>query len=168
MDYVTLLGLTAGTLTTISFLPQVIKTWRSKSVKDISIGMFLTYCIGILLWIFYGIYINSVPVIFTNIVTFTLAFLILVMKMRYKWVPSYCVIVILTDRIIYNVRCSPILLIYLIDSERGNHGDFCEIGCPICVPAREGNKVAKFFQNIEMAITFGGCWWGMGDFLCSI
>jgi len=84
MDYVTLLGLTAGTLTTISFLPQVIKTWRSKSVKDISIGMFLTYCIGILLWIFYGIYINSVPVIVTNIVTFTLAFLILVMKMRYK------------------------------------------------------------------------------------
>ena len=84
MDYVTLLGLTAGTLTTISFLPQVIKTWRSKSVKDISIGMFLTYCIGILLWIFYGIYINSVPVILTNIVTFTLAFLILVMKMRYK------------------------------------------------------------------------------------
>ena len=41
-----------------------------------------------------------------------------------------------------------------------NDPDFCEIGCPICVPARKGNNVAKFVQNIELAITFGGCWWG--------
>lgn len=41
-----------------------------------------------------------------------------------------------------------------------NDPDFCEIGCPICVPARRGNKIAKFIQKIEMAITFGGCWWG--------
>ena len=37
-----------------------------------------------------------------------------------------------------------------------NDPDFCEIGCPICVPARNGNRVAKFFQRIELAITFGG------------
>jgi len=41
-----------------------------------------------------------------------------------------------------------------------NDPDFCEIGCPICVAARKGNKVAKFFQNIALAVTFGGCWWG--------
>jgi hypothetical protein len=41
-----------------------------------------------------------------------------------------------------------------------NDPDFCEIGCPICVRARKGNKVAKFFQKIESTVTFGGCWWG--------
>jgi hypothetical protein len=41
-----------------------------------------------------------------------------------------------------------------------NDPEFCEIGCPICVPARKGNKVAKFVQKIMLAITFGGCWWG--------
>ena len=41
-----------------------------------------------------------------------------------------------------------------------NDPEFCGIGCPICVPARKGNKAAKFVQKIEMAITFGGCWWG--------
>ena len=41
-----------------------------------------------------------------------------------------------------------------------NDPDFCEVGCPICVSARRGNKVAKFFQTIEVAVTLGGCWWG--------
>lgn len=38
--------------------------------------------------------------------------------------------------------------------------DYCEYGCPICVPARHGNKTAQAFQKIEMAVTFGGCPWG--------
>lgn len=41
-----------------------------------------------------------------------------------------------------------------------NDPDFCEIGCPICVPARNGNKIAGFFQKIELMVTVGGCWWG--------
>lgn len=41
-----------------------------------------------------------------------------------------------------------------------NDPDYCELGCPICRSAREGNKLAKFFQDIELAVTFGGCWWG--------
>jgi hypothetical protein len=41
-----------------------------------------------------------------------------------------------------------------------NDPDFCEYGCPLCVPARKGNKIAKFIQKIENTITFGGCWWG--------
>lgn len=83
MDAVTLLGLTAGTLTTISFLPQVIRIWKTRSTKDISMGMFITFCIGIFLWALYGFAINSMPVIITNIVTFVLAFAILLLKLRY-------------------------------------------------------------------------------------
>jgi MtN3 and saliva related transmembrane protein len=84
MENTTIIGLMAGTLTTISFLPQVIKTWKSKSTKDISTGMFVTFCLGILLWVFYGIAINSLPVIITNVVTFMLAFVILVLKLKYR------------------------------------------------------------------------------------
>ncbi|MBL1211339.1 SemiSWEET transporter, partial [Geminocystis sp. GBBB08] len=55
MTFVTIIGLIAGFLTTISFLPQVIKTWRSKSAQDISLGMFLSFCLGVLFWLIYGI-----------------------------------------------------------------------------------------------------------------
>lgn len=41
-----------------------------------------------------------------------------------------------------------------------NDPDYCEFGCPICRSARRGNRIAKFVQSIEMALTFGGCWWG--------
>lgn len=84
MNGITLLGITAGTLTTIALLPQLVKTWRSKSAKDISIVMFSTSCLGLLLWTFYGFSINSVPVIVANIVSFVLAFSIVVLKIRYK------------------------------------------------------------------------------------
>ena len=82
MDGVTLLGMAAGTLTTISFLPQVVRTWKTRSTKDISTGMFSLFCAGIFLWILYGLSINSLPVIITNIATFILAFIILGLKLR--------------------------------------------------------------------------------------
>jgi len=82
MDTVTLLGMAAGTLTTISFLPQVIKTWKTRSTRDISTGMFMLFCVGIFLWILYGFSISSLPVIVSNIVTFILAFIILLLKLR--------------------------------------------------------------------------------------
>ncbi len=41
-----------------------------------------------------------------------------------------------------------------------NDPDYCELGCPICRGARKGNGFAKALQSIEMALTFGGCWWG--------
>ncbi len=84
MDHATLIGLTAGTLTTISFLPQVIKTWKSKSTQDISMAMFLTLCLGLLMWVFYGLSINSMPVILTNIISFILAFTVLVLKIKHR------------------------------------------------------------------------------------
>ena len=84
MDNTTLTGLMAGTLTTVSFLPQVIKTWKSKSARDISMGMFVAFCLGILLWIFYGIAIHSLPIVITNVATFLLAFVILLLKLKYR------------------------------------------------------------------------------------
>ena len=84
MENTTVLGLLAGTLTTISFLPQVIQTWKSKSAKDISLGMFVTFCAGVLLWLLYGIIIHNFPVIITNFVTLILSSSILWMKLKYE------------------------------------------------------------------------------------
>jgi MtN3 and saliva related transmembrane protein len=84
MENTTLLGLLAGTLTTFSFLPQVIQTWKSKSAKDISLSMFVTFCAGVFLWLVYGIVIHDLPVIVTNFVTLILASSILWMKLKYK------------------------------------------------------------------------------------
>ncbi len=78
-----ILGYAAGTLTTISFLPQVIKAWRSKSTRDISLGMFLLFSTGVFLWLVYGIFHRDMPIIAANTVTFTLAIFILAMKIRY-------------------------------------------------------------------------------------
>ncbi len=82
MDYITMLGLTAGTLTTMSMLPQAIKIMRSQSAKDISLGMFATLAAGLLLWIFYGFLISSLPVVIANIVSFLLASVILSLKIK--------------------------------------------------------------------------------------
>lgn len=84
MENTTVLGLLAGTLTTISFLPQVIQTWKSKSAKDISLGMFVTFCAGVFLWLLYGIIIHNFPVIITNFVTLILSSSILWMKLKYE------------------------------------------------------------------------------------
>lgn len=79
----TYVGLVAGTLTTISFLPQAIKTWKTKSTKDISLAMFLCFCLGVLLWVFYGFYTNNLPVFLANFATLVLASSILVCKLKY-------------------------------------------------------------------------------------
>lgn len=84
MEAATTLGLVAGTLTTIAFFPQVIKTWRSRSAKDISLGMFSTFSAGVFLWMLYGIHIGSVPIIVSNVVTLVLALTILLFKLRFK------------------------------------------------------------------------------------
>lgn len=78
-----LLGLAAGTLTTIAFVPQVLKTWRSKSGRDISLGMFLLFSTGVALWLWYGISISSTPVILANAITLVLALSVLTLKLRY-------------------------------------------------------------------------------------
>lgn len=84
MQPLDLLGTVAGTLTTVSFLPQVIKTWRSRSADDISTGMFLLFAGGVLLWLWYGIALNAMPIIVSNAITLLLAVTILVLKLRFR------------------------------------------------------------------------------------
>jgi len=84
MDTTTVLGLSAGCLTTLAFVPQVLKTWRSKSGNDISLGMFLLFSAGVLLWLVYGILIDALPVILANAVTLLLSLAILALKLRYR------------------------------------------------------------------------------------
>jgi MtN3 and saliva related transmembrane protein len=84
MNTVSLLGLIAGSFTTIAFLPQVIKTWKSKSAKDLSLGMFSIFTLGVAMWLAYGILINDLPVIMANVVTLVLASTLLFFKLRWK------------------------------------------------------------------------------------
>jgi MtN3 and saliva related transmembrane protein len=84
IDFITTLGLTAGLLTTIAYLPQLIKTWKSKSASDLSWSMLITLCTGIILWLVYGVYVQDIPLIAANIVTLLLASIILVLKIRYS------------------------------------------------------------------------------------
>lgn len=83
MDFVTALGLLAGTLTTIAFLPQVLQTWKTKSAKDLSLPMLLSFTTGVLCWLIYGIWIDSLPVTLANGVTLVLAGANLVLKLKY-------------------------------------------------------------------------------------
>jgi len=79
-----LVGSLAGLLTTLSFLPQVIKTYRTRSAKDLSLGMFLLFTLGVLMWLIYGIGIQKTPIIVANSVTLILAGMILIAKFRFK------------------------------------------------------------------------------------
>lgn len=84
MNTIQILGLAAGSLTTAAFFPQVIKTWKSRSAKDLSLGMFSLFCLGVLLWLIYGLMVNDVPVIAANLVTLMLASTLLFFKLRFK------------------------------------------------------------------------------------
>ena len=78
------IGFFAAFCTTIAFVPQAIKVYKSKSTKDISLYMFLIFTIGVLSWLIYGIIISNLPVILANAVTLILSFFILIYKIRYK------------------------------------------------------------------------------------
>jgi MtN3 and saliva related transmembrane protein len=84
MNSIQLLGLAAGGLTTAAFLPQVIKTWKSRSAKDLSLGMFSLFCLGVFLWLVYGIVVKDIPVIAANLLTLVLASTLLFFKLRFK------------------------------------------------------------------------------------
>lgn len=83
-DATTAIGLAAGVITTAAFLPQVIKIWRTRRTRDISLGMFLFLCLGIILWLVYGFLRSDLPLILANGVTLALAGTILVFKLKYK------------------------------------------------------------------------------------
>lgn len=77
------LGLIAGTLTTASFIPQVWKIWNTRSARDLSWGMVAVFTAGTLLWLLYGIKVQSVSVTTANGITFMLSLAICVMKLLF-------------------------------------------------------------------------------------
>ena len=79
-----LIGLLAGVLTTVSFLPQLVKAWRTRSTGDISLAMYVVFTVGVSLWLIYGVYLNSLPVIAANAITLVIALFILALKIRYR------------------------------------------------------------------------------------
>lgn len=84
MNYLTsLVGFIAAILTTVAFVPQIIKIWRTHSAKEVSLGMYSLFTLGVVLWLVYGILIDSWPIIFANCVTLFLAGAVLVMKVKF-------------------------------------------------------------------------------------
>lgn len=77
-------GIIAGVLTTIAFLPQVFRAWRTRSTSDVSLTMFLVLVAGICMWLVYGFLIKDIVLIVANAITLVLASAILVAKLRFK------------------------------------------------------------------------------------
>ncbi|WP_439131809.1 SemiSWEET transporter [Polaribacter sp.] len=84
MNYFEVLGFLAAILTTIAFFPQVIKVYKTKETKSISLSMYIVFSIGILLWLIYGLYLHSLPMIFANAITLISSIYILLMKIKHK------------------------------------------------------------------------------------
>lgn len=84
MSLITILGLVAGTLTTLAFLPQLLKIWQTKSAKDISFNTLIFFNLGIFLWLVYGICINELPIILANLFTLIFNMIIVWLKIKYK------------------------------------------------------------------------------------
>ena len=76
-------GYLAAVMTTLAFVPQAAKTIRTKDTRSISLGMYVVFTIGIGFWLVYGIALDSMPMILSNIVTFLLSATILVMKLKH-------------------------------------------------------------------------------------
>lgn len=83
LSWLTWMGLAAAFCSTAAFVPQVVKTWRTRSTKDISLVMFLVLVTGIILWLAYGIIIQDIPLIVANGVTLLFAGTILVLKLKH-------------------------------------------------------------------------------------
>lgn len=83
MDPITILGIVAGTLTTASFLPQVIKAYRSKHTKDVSLFMFILLFVGLCLWLAYGFIKADLPIILANIISIVFVSAMLALKAKH-------------------------------------------------------------------------------------
>jgi MtN3 and saliva related transmembrane protein len=78
------IGWLAACLTTLSFVPQVWLALRTRDVSGISIPMYVAFCAGVALWLAYGIFMHSLPVIGANAVTLALALAVLILTIRYR------------------------------------------------------------------------------------
>ena len=84
MSGIQILGLLAGTITSITFLPQVIKVWKSRSAKDLSLLMLVLLMIGVSLWLVYGLVMADAAIVYTNSMVSAMSLILLFFKLRYK------------------------------------------------------------------------------------
>lgn len=84
MDAIKILGLAAGTITSITFLPQVIQIWKTKSAKDLSLPMLLLLIFGVTMWLTYGIIVKDAAIIYTNSMVLAMSFIMLYFKSKFK------------------------------------------------------------------------------------
>jgi len=83
IKWVTIIGLVGAFCTTISFLPQVIKTLKTRKTRDISLLMYVVLAVGLLLWFVYGLIIKDLPIIVANAITFSLVIIVLILKAKH-------------------------------------------------------------------------------------
>ncbi len=83
MDIINIIGLIAGCFTTIAFFPQVIKTWKTRSADDLSLGMFSIFSTGVALWVAYGIMVAAWPIIISNSIILLACLLLLYFKFSF-------------------------------------------------------------------------------------
>jgi len=84
MTAIDILGMTAGCISSITFLPQVVKTWKTKSAADVSLLMFTFATVSVVMWLVYGIILANVPIIFTNSMVLLFSLIMLYFKFRYS------------------------------------------------------------------------------------
>ena len=84
MNIERVIGLSAAALTTIAFLPQVIRSWRTRDTHAISLPMYSIFTLGIALWLVYGVLLPDLPITLANSVTLLLALTVLMLKIRYR------------------------------------------------------------------------------------
>lgn len=84
MDHINTIGLIAGMLTTMSFIPQAVKVYRTRHTQDLSLPMYIVLLTGVSLWMWYGVMVRSHPIIIANGATLVIGAYILIMKLKYK------------------------------------------------------------------------------------
>lgn len=83
-DSILVLGYAACAVTALTFVPQVIKTWKEKSAKNVSLMMFIIAAVNEVMWIAYGVLRNDMVIIVTNVIMIMMAFIMISLKLRYK------------------------------------------------------------------------------------
>jgi MtN3 and saliva related transmembrane protein len=81
---VSAIGLLAGFLTTLSFVPQVLRIWRTRSAQDVSGLMFVIFSLGVFFWLLYGLFLHDFPIVITNGLTLALSSSVLALKVKYS------------------------------------------------------------------------------------
>lgn len=76
-------GYPAAVLTTIAFLPQALHSWKTRDLSGISLPMYVSFTLGVALWLVYGFMLGSWPIMLANGTTFALALIVLVLKVNH-------------------------------------------------------------------------------------